>query len=543
LQEIAEDKYTLGTSQQNRRLSNVAQGDDVTGHFINQKTTMFKSHGFITRNLLAGVSLIVLGIAAGVLFTAEMDWTPATKAQTVAPPVNYSFASSVPYLSENGQSPFVAVAERVAPTVVNIETDRKVETSDAMDDFFRDSPLWEFFHRNQDTPRRREMRVPSSGSGIIISQDGYILTNNHVVADAEKMTVKIQSGREYKATVVGADPETDVAVIKVDHYFEPREVALPGNSDSIRVGDWAIAVGNPLGLDWTLTVGVISAKGRTNLSIAGSNLSYQDFIQTDASINYGNSGGPLCNIHGEVIGVNTAINPSGQGIGFAIPINMAMNVVNQLRDKGAVSRGYLGMLPRELTPDLRSALAVPEGTSGVFVERVDKNTPADDGGLKAGDVVTEFDGKKITDVTQFRMQVADHKPGSRVNLNILRNGESSSLSFTLGDRSKLASLFGQEEAKPEKESWMGIQVEPVTEDIARALELDGAYGVIITEVDPDGPAARKLQERDVIIEVDRKAVDNIVDFKRIANELKDSKKAVLFRIVRNGQKTFEAIEP
>jgi len=504
---------------------------------------MFKPNGFITRNLLAGVTLIVIGLAAGVFFTADWDWTPVSKAHDVAPPVNYRLASSLPYLTENGQSPFVAVAERVAPTVVNIETDRKVSASDPMEDFFRDSPFWEFFHRNQNLPRRREMRVPASGSGIIIGSDGYILTNNHVVADAEKMTVKTQSGREYKATLVGADPETDVAVIKVDHYFEPSEVALPGNSDSIRVGDWAIAVGNPFGLDWTLTVGVISAKGRTNLSIAGGGPSYQDFIQTDASINFGNSGGPLCDIHGQVIGVNTAINPSGQGIGFAIPINMAMKVVDQLRDKGTVSRGYLGMLPRELTAELRSALGLPDATTGVFVERVDPRTPADDGGLKAGDVVTEVDGAKITDVAQFRMSVADHKPGSRLGVRILRDGQPHELTFTLGDRSQLSSLFGQEKEQPAKESWMGIQVEAVTDDVARALQLDGTYGVIITEVDPDGPAARKLQERDVIIEIDRKSVDNVADFKRIAAELKDGKKAVLFRLVRNGQKTFEAIEP
>lgn len=487
--------------------------------------------------------MIVVGIAAGVLFTAQWNWTPATKAQTAAPPVNYTFASNAPYLTSNGQSPFVAVAERVAPTVVNIETDRKVTSTDPMEDFFRDSPFWDFFHRNQQSPRRREMRVPSSGSGIIISADGYILTNNHVVADADKMVVKTQSGREYKATVVGTDPETDVAVIKVDHYFAPNEVALVGNSDSIRMGDWAIAIGNPLGLDWTLTVGVISAKGRSNLSIAGGGPSYQDFIQTDASINYGNSGGPLCNIHGEVIGVNTAINPSGQGIGFAIPISMAMKVVDQLRDKGSVSRGYLGMLPRELTADLRSALSVPESVSGVFVERVDKNTPADDGGLKAGDVVTALDGTSIKDVPHFRMLVADHKPGSRVLARVLRDGATMDLFFTLGDRSQLASLMGREEQQPLEESWLGIKVEPITQEIARALELDDPYGVIVTEINPDGPAASKLQERDVIIEIDRKTVENLADYKRISSELKDSKKAVLFRIIRNGQKTFEAIEP
>jgi Do/DeqQ family serine protease len=504
---------------------------------------MLKPHGLTNRNLLVGVTLIVIGMAAGVFFAANWNWTPATTAQNVAPPVNYELASSVPYVTESGQSPFVAVAERVAPTVVYVGTDRKVTASDPMENFFRDSPFWEFFHREETMPRRREMHVPSSGSGIIIGADGYILTNNHVVSDAEKITVKTQSGREYKATLVGADPETDVAVIKVDHYFEPREVALTGNSDSIRVGDWAIAVGNPLGLDWTLTVGVISAKGRTNLSIAGGGPSYQDFIQTDASINFGNSGGPLCDIHGQVIGLNTAINPSGQGIGFAIPINMAMKVVDQLRSKGSVSRGYLGMLPRELTPDLRSALGIPDATTGVFVERVDTHTPAEEGGLKAGDVITELDGTHIKDVAQFRMLVADHKPGSRVEVRVLRDSESHELWFTLGDREQLASLLGQEKEESGKESWLGIKVEPVTQDVARALQLDGNYGVIVTDVDPDGPAADKLQERDVIIEIDRKAVDSIADFKRIAASLKDSKKAVLFRLVRNGQKTFEAVQP
>ncbi|RPH94382.1 Do family serine endopeptidase [candidate division KSB1 bacterium] len=507
---------------------------------------MFKAHGNISRNLLVATLLVLTGLAVGVLFTARWDLTASSEAQSVAPPVNYRFAStSFPMLTESGESPFVAVAERVAPTVVNITTDRKVDQSDPFEDFFRDSPFWEYFHRNRgETPRKRETVVPSTGSGIIISRDGYILTNNHVVADADKVTVKVQNGKEYKATIIGKDPETDVALIKVDRGFDAREVALTGNSDSIKVGDWAIAIGNPLALDWTLTVGVISAKGRSNLAIAGGGPSYQNFIQTDASINFGNSGGPLCNIHGEVIGVNTAINPSGQGIGFAIPMNMAMKVVDQLRSSGTVARGYLGMLPRDLTPELRSALSVPEDEGGVFVERVDKSTPADDGGLRAGDVILEIDGQKISDPAQFRIVVADHSPGTRINARVWRSGSSQNLSFVLGDRAKLVSLFGKDEQeKSSKETWLGIQVEPVTEEVARALELDELSGVIVTDVDPAGAAAQKLRERDVIIEIDRKTVESILDFKRIAAELKDSKKAVLFRIVRNGQKTFEAIEP
>jgi S1-C subfamily serine protease len=349
------------------------------------------------------------------------------------------------------------------------------------------------------------------------------------------------------ATLIGSDPETDIAVIKVDHTFDPGSVALIGDADKLRVGDWAIAMGNPLGLEWTLTVGIISAKGRSNLAIAGGGPSYQDFIQTDASINFGNSGGPLCNIHGEVVAVNTAINPSGQGIGFAIPINMAMKVVNQLRETGKVARGYLGMLPRELTADLRSAVGLNETLNGVFVERVDPNTPAERGGLEAGDVILEFGGQKVGSVQEFRMAVADYPPGSSVNARIVHEGEERKLNFVLGDRAQLASLFGQEEgeAQPELQSgsWLGIEVGPVNESMARALKLDGAFGVIINEVDGESPAFGKLTEGDVIIEIDRQPVDDVNSFKKIAANLKNNKKAVLFRLVREGIKTFEAIEP
>lgn len=495
------------------------------------------------RNSLLTAALMVIGMGAGILLTSNLHWTTSVTAQDIAPPVNVAYpAQAVPLITESGESPFVAVAERVAKTVVNVTSDRKVERMSA-DEFFKDTPLWEFFHWN--VPRRdREYIVPSTGSGIIIGREGYILTNNHVVEEAERLTVKAHDGEEYDAVIIGTDPETDVAVIKVDHTFSGEEVALPGNSDEIKIGDWAIAMGNPLGLDWTLTVGVISATGRTNLAIAGGGPSYQNFIQTDASINYGNSGGPLCNIHGEVIGVNSAINPSGQGIGFAIPINMAMKVVDQLRESGKVARGYLGMLPRELTSDLRSAVGLEDGRTGVFVERVDDATPADKGGLEAGDVIVEFAGKKIADVTQFRLLVADQPPGSPVSAKVVRDGKEKKLSFVLGDRSELVGLFGQSgEPEPAAESWLGVEVENISSDVAKALGLEEVSGVIVTEVDPDGPASRKLKERDVIIEIDRLEVANLSDFKRIAEKYKDTRKALLFRVIRNGSKTFEAIEP
>jgi serine protease Do len=219
--------------------------------------------------------------------------------------------------------------------------------------------------------------------------------------------------------------------------------------------------------------------------------------------------------------------------------------VDQIRAHGSVTRGYLGILPRELTPDLRNALGIGDADAGVFVERVDAGTPAEKGGLKAGDVITSLNGKKINDVTQFRMAVADEQPGSRIAMQVLRDGKNAEVTATLGDRSKMAANQGKkdEEAAPAKESWMGIKVEPITDQIARALDLESSDGVIITEVDPDGPANGKLQERDVVIEIDRKPVADIGDFRKISADLKNAKKAVLFRVIRGGQKTFEAIEP
>ncbi|MDK9700363.1 MAG: trypsin-like peptidase domain-containing protein, partial [bacterium] len=282
---------------------------------------------------IAAVSLVAtIAFLTGVLFTAGRGWD---RTATATPAAN---------LIVNGESPFVAIAEKIKPAVVNIQVEKKGVDSDVMRfhsfrDFFFDP-----FNQEEEqapNPNERRMRTPkqsSSGSGFIVGTDGLILTNNHVVEGADRIMVKFEEGKELTAEIVGRDPDTDLALIKVKETFSDAEVINWGDSEKLKVGEWAIAVGNPFGLDWTVTVGVISAKGRSNLPIAGGGPAFQDFIQTDASINFGNSGGPLLNIHGEVIGINSAVNTQGQGIGFAIPSNMAQRVMAQLQAKGKVTR-------------------------------------------------------------------------------------------------------------------------------------------------------------------------------------------------------------
>src|SRR5262249_13390358 len=267
-------------------------------------------------------------------------------------------------------------------------------------------PQEQLFRRffGDDTPKRPQFR-PSSGSGFIIDTQGHVLTNNHVVRDADQITVTLNDKRQFKAKVVGTDPETDVAVVKIDAGDLPT---LPlGDSDDLRVGDWAIAIGNPLGeLRGSVTVGVISAQGRSNLNIFGGTPGFQDFIQTDASINFGNSGGPLCNIRGEAIGINTAINPSGQGIGFAIPINLPNAVADQLVAHGSVKGAQMGVMLAELTPDIAEGFGL-DTQDGVLISNVMKDSPAEKAGLKRNDVIVEFDGKPVSDMQKFRIRVAD----------------------------------------------------------------------------------------------------------------------------------------
>ncbi len=346
-------------------------------------------------------------------------------------PAAIPLRSSLPPVSDAAtpDSPFVRVAELVTPSVVNIST----VTSRAgrnpgeffqpfgNDPFFRD-----FFDRFfEGTPHRRQPTT-SLGSGVVIDKSGLILTNNHVIRDADEITVKFADNHEVKGRVVGTDPKTDLAVIRV-----PVKADLPaarlGNSDALRVGEWAIAIGNPFGLDHTLTVGVISATGRSEVGIA----TYENFIQTDASINPGNSGGPLLNIRGEVVGINTAIVAAGQGIGFAIPINMARKVIDDLVTKGKVTRGWLGIGIQPLTPELAKSFGVD--AEGVLVSQVMPKSPAESAGLKAGDLILAVNGTPVKDPRQLQQVIAEADIGKTVEVTILREKITHSVKVRIGE--------------------------------------------------------------------------------------------------------------
>ncbi len=315
------------------------------------------------------------------------------------------------------------------------------------------------------------------------------------------------------------------------------------------MGDWAIAIGNPFGLEQSLTVGVISAKGRVNLSISGGAPLYQNFIQTDASINFGNSGGPLVNIRGEVIGINTAINPAGQGIGFAIPINMARDIYRDLRETGAVTRGYLGMVPRELNPEMRAALNLDEETRGIFVDSVQEETPASEGELMPGDVILTWDGLQVESESQFRILVAKGRPGDRIDAEIVRNGKQRQLRFELGNRAEFDTSLREQPIEREPEDlFFGLAVAELDQRSIARFRLDEDIvrrrgGVVITGMLQDSPARGKLSVGDVITKIDLYAIEDLQDFHEASAELADREKATLFHVIRGNRTTLEAVTP
>jgi len=471
---------------------------------------------------IAGAVLILLGVVIGLGVSAGLG---PQRSDVVRPA---SVSAQPAAATADLESPFVSVVERALPAVVFVDVRRKVGGSGDSDDLFR-----RFFG-----DERRPRVTPGSGSGFIIdAAKGFVLTNNHVVRDADDITVTLNDGREFKAKVVGTDPETDVAVIRIDGSNLP---SLPlGDSDQLRVGDWAIAIGNPLGqLRGSVTVGIISAQGRSDLNIYGGTPAYQDFIQTDASINFGNSGGPLCNIHGEAIGINTAINPGGQGIGFAIPINLARHVADQLIAGGKVQRAMLGVYLAELTPELAEGFGIA-GEHGVVIQNVMDDSPAEHAGLKRNDVIVEFDGKPVTDMQKFRLRVADTAVGKRAPIVVLRDGKKVNLSVTLTDRQTqvLAEGPGVEEATPQA---AGLAVREITDEEKRASR--ASSGVVVTDVDPDSQAAMNgIQPGDIIEEVGGKPVDSANRFNSMVDQARRAKKPAVLLVNTNGQTRFVAL--
>jgi serine protease Do len=430
---------------------------------------------------------------------------------------------------------FDDVADEASPVVVSIFAEQvvKVPTLGLPEDPFREFFGPDFFkHFFGQQPEEQERRQRSLGSGVIVSEDGYILTNNHVVEGADKLTVMVTSGKKYEAHIVGTDPQTDVGVIKIDARDLPA--AKLGDSDKVRVGEWVLAIGNPFGLANTVTAGIISAKGRANVGLAA----YEDFLQTDAAINPGNSGGALVNMDGELVGINTAIfSQSGgyQGIGFAVPINMAKRVMEELLDTGKVTRGYLALLPQDIDEKLAKVMNL-KSTEGSLVGNVTPGGPADKAGIKRGDVIIEVDGNRIKDSTQLRNVVAAVKPGSRVHITLLREGKEMKVTAELAERPK-ESEAPVPEKEEKAEAKIGLSVQGLTPDLEEQLGYKGEKGVVVTSVVPGSPADEAgITVGDLIKEVNRKEVKSAGEFSKSISQAK-SGDTLLF-LLRRGENTF-----
>jgi serine protease Do len=418
---------------------------------------------------------------------------------------------------------FAELAKKLTPTVVHIEVQSKVSRIGPVDP----SELFPFW--NQPPTRRGE------GSGVIIDANGYILTNNHVVSGADEIKVILHDRTELKGRVVGTDPSTDLALIKVDPKGK-LPVAELGDSDAIEVGDWVMAIGNPFGLEATVTVGVLSGKGR----VIGAG-PYDQFLQTDASINPGNSGGPLFDTEGKVVGINTAIVPGGQGIGFAIPINLAKSIVAQLRDKGQVERGFIGVRIQALTPELARALELPSDVKGALVAEVVPGSPAARAGVQEQDVIVAFDGKPVQNERELLNLVAAARVGSKATLEVYRQGRRVTLQIEVTRRPSEQQL-SQREAPPAPAEEAGVTVRPLTPELARRLGTRDLNGVVITEVRPGSPAAEAgLEPGDIVRRVGGRPITSANDFYKALEEAGKGKDLALL-IEREGDRRFLVLE-
>lgn len=433
---------------------------------------------------------------------------------------------------------FVALAKKLGPAIVNISTTQVSEQRDVPQfgsPFGEQDPMNEFWRRFFGGPMPRgPQKQRSLGSGFIIDKNGSILTNNHVVENATKIVVRLADEREFEAKVIGTDPKTDIAVIKIDAKGDLPLVSL-GDSDRLEVGEWVMAIGNPFGLDHSVTAGIVSAKGRQ----IGQG-PYDNFIQTDASINPGNSGGPLINLKGEVVGINSAIfSRSGGniGIGFAIPINVAKELLPQLKTKGKVTRGFLGVLIQKVTPEIAEGFGL-EQARGALVANVSKDGPADKAGVQVGDVIVEFDKQQVKDSGDLPLIVARTPVGKTVPMKVLRDKREVQLQVTVGELKEDEAV-----ASTTKNEQLGMAVQEVTPQIAESLGLQKAEGVVVTDVQGDGAAAEAgIRRGDVILEVDRKSVRNVADFRRALGQVEKGKSVLL--LVRRGEGTlFLVLKP
>lgn len=490
------------------------------------------------KNLVAisviALATIVSGCKTGLLGGVE---TPAVNQPAAAAP-------AAPLVVDGTRTSYADVVERTSPAVVRIEAEHKQTKASV-----QQGPADDFFKQFQAPQQNRRPQVERGvGSGVIVSADGSILTNHHVVDGADKITVLMSDNKSYPAKVVGSDQPSDLAVLKIEAQNLP--FLNLGNSDSVRVGDIVLAIGNPLGIGQTVTAGIISAKGRrTGLSDG----SFEDFLQTDAPINRGNSGGALVNLNGELIGVNSQILSGGAGggnigIAFSIPSNMAKSVMEQLVKDGKVHRGMLGVNIQNVTDELAKSLDL-EQRSGVIVSNVRSGSAADKAGVKRNDLIVAINGEKIEDSNVLRNKVAGSLPGSEIKLTVLRDGKQVDLSATLDefkvDSDKTPGSGGNDDGPgPQNQGGkLGLSLEPVTPQTAKQLGLDsGTEGVVVTDVDESGPAGESgITRGDVILEINRKPVNSVADVRSALSGTSD--KPVVLLVSRRGQTSYLTVKP
>jgi len=443
------------------------------------------------------------------------------------PSVSAQEQESIATLRRLGKA-FASVAEKASPAVVGVKSEQAVTTTQYFPDYQWpfdpfDDDIFDFFFRRR-MPRRQEPQKKqyrtAQGSGFIISSDGYILTNNHVVENADKVQVELADERKFSAEVVGTDPESDLAVLKIDARDLPY--LKLADSDKLEVGEWVLAIGNPFGLSHTVTAGIVSATGRTDVGLA----TYENFIQTDAAINFGNSGGPLINLDGEVVGINAAIiGPGGNiGIGFAIPINMAKYVYEQLKANGRVVRGFLGVLPQDLTVEMADVFGLKNG-KGVIIAEVTPDSAADKAGLKHNDIILELNGKPIESANDLRNKIARYKPGTKIELVIWRNEKQKKIQVTLDERPSREELARGSYALPPD---IGFSVQNLTEELAKRFGYEGETGVVVSRVESGSAAERAgITPGMLIKEVNRKVVHNTREFNAAVNEARDQGRLLL----------------
>ncbi len=437
------------------------------------------------------------------------------------------------------QDAFVNVAENVSPCVVNLSVEKTVR-DDGFPGFgfhngFEGTPFEDFFKDFFGGNSPREFKDQSLGTGFIVDSRGYILTNNHVVKGADVITVHLLDGRKFKGKIIGTDQKVDLALIKID-VSNSLPTAKLGNSSKTKIGEWVIAIGNPFGLEHTITVGVISAKGRSlgERTERTGKTQYGNFIQTDASINPGNSGGPLVNIYGEVIGINTAIVAGGQGIGFAIPVDIAKHIINGLIKHGKVTHAWLGIYIQEIDETLAKHFKV-DPKSGVLVADVMKDSPAQKAGIKRGDIVTKVNEKKVASPSDLQSEILEKEVGEKVEVTVLRDGKENVYEIVLEE---MAEDGEGSDLSIGKHGWRGMTLQDITPEIASELKLPSqVQGIVVAKVEPKTPAANvQIQKGDVLVGINNQSIDSLDGFNQIAKQIQDKEDVIL--IIKRGRHTF-----